>query len=156
MVTRRRFVLATAGVGRGARVVGWSVLPPRQRMTGRRPLTTAPGESAMNGWVKVAEDGTVTVMLAKSEMGQGVMTSLAMLLADEMDADWSMVRTEMAPIDAIYNAIPAGGRWVAFSPRRSERTQTAWRLDDGQGHARDRRHDDRRLLEHQGSVAAHA
>ncbi len=115
MVTRRRFVLATAGVA-GVLVVGWSVLPPRQRMTGRRPLTTAPGESAMNGWVKVAEDGTVTVMLAKSEMGQGVMTSLAMLLADEMDADWSMVRTEMAPIDAIYNAIPAVVDGLPFHP----------------------------------------
>jgi isoquinoline 1-oxidoreductase subunit beta len=106
MVSRRRFVLATAGAA-AALIVGWSVMPPRQRMTTRHPLPTAPGESAMNGWVKVGTDGTVTVMLAKSEMGQGVMTSLAMLLADEMDADWSMVRAEMAPVDAIYNNVTA-------------------------------------------------
>jgi len=115
MVSRRRFVLATAGAA-GALAVGWSVLPPRQRMTTRRPLATAPGESAMNGWVKVGTDGTVTVMLAKSEMGQGVMTSLAMLLADEMDADWSTVRTEMAPVDSIYNNITAVVDGLPFHP----------------------------------------
>ncbi len=75
MLKRRRFVLATVAAA-GALMVGWSVLPPRQRMTTRRPLATAPGESAMNGWVKVRADGTVTVMLARSEMGHGVMTSL--------------------------------------------------------------------------------
>ncbi|MDV7399265.1 molybdopterin cofactor-binding domain-containing protein, partial [Arthrospira platensis SPKY1] len=60
---------------------------------------------AFNGWVRLAEDGGVTVMLAKSEMGQGVSTSLAMLLADELDADWSRVRVEASPIDRIYNNI---------------------------------------------------
>jgi len=70
----------------------------------------------MNGWVKVSADGTVTVMLAKSEMGQGVMTSLAMLLADEMGADWSTVRTEMAPIDPIYNNICAVVDGLPFHP----------------------------------------
>jgi isoquinoline 1-oxidoreductase beta subunit len=85
-------------------------------MTSTRPLATAAGESALNGWVKVAADGTVTVMLSKSEMGQGVMTSLAMLLADEMDADWSTVRTETAPIDAIYNNITAVVDSLPFHP----------------------------------------
>jgi isoquinoline 1-oxidoreductase beta subunit len=115
MVSRRQFVLATAGAA-GALVVGWSVLPPRQRMTTSQPLATARGESAMNGWVKVGPDGTVTVMLPKSEMGQGVMTSLAMLLADEMEADWSTVRTEMAPIDAIYNNIAVVVDGLPFHP----------------------------------------
>lgn len=115
MISRRQFILGTAGVA-GALVVGWSVLPPRQRMTTTQPLATAPHESAMNGWVKVATDGTVTVMLSKSEMGQGVMTSLAMLLADEMDADWSTVRTEMAPIDAIYNNIAGVVDSLPFHP----------------------------------------
>ncbi len=70
----------------------------------------------MNGWVKVGADGTVTVMLARSEMGQGVMTSLAMLLADEMEADWSTVRTAMAPIDAIYNSIAPVVDGLPFHP----------------------------------------
>ncbi|HJV26737.1 MAG TPA: xanthine dehydrogenase family protein molybdopterin-binding subunit [Aromatoleum sp.] len=104
MVSRRRFILGTAGV-LGSLVVGWSVLPPRQRMTPSKPLPASGNEMTLNGWVKLAPDGAVIVMLSKSEMGQGIMTSLAMLLADEMDADWSSVRTEMVPIDAIYNNI---------------------------------------------------
>jgi isoquinoline 1-oxidoreductase subunit beta len=115
MVSRRQFVLGTAGVA-GALVVGWCVLPPRQRITTSEPLATAPGESAMNGWVKVSADGKVTVMLAKSEMGQGVMTSLAALLAEEMDADWSTVRTQMAPIDPIYNSIAPLVDGLPFHP----------------------------------------
>ncbi|AKU11106.1 isoquinoline 1-oxidoreductase, beta subunit [Azoarcus sp. CIB] len=115
MVSRRRFILGTAGA-LGALVVGWSVLPPRQRMVSARPLASSRGETAMNGWVKVAPDGTVTIMMTRSEMGQGVMTSLAMLLADEMDADWSSVRIEMAPIDAIYNNITAVVESLPFRP----------------------------------------
>jgi len=102
--TRRKFILGSLATT-GALVVGWSVLPPRQRLTTRDPLPSAEDEHAFNGWVKLTQDGTVTVMLAKSEMGQGVSTSLAMLLADELDADWSRVRVEASPIDRIYNNI---------------------------------------------------
>jgi isoquinoline 1-oxidoreductase beta subunit len=58
---------------------------------------------ALNGWVKVAADNSVTVVMSKAEMGQGVHTGTAMLLAEEMDADWSQVKVEHSPIDAIYN-----------------------------------------------------
>lgn len=104
MGTRRTFILGTLGVA-GALAIGWGVLPPRQRLTTAQPLPTGEGEVAFNGWVKIGRDGTVTVALAKSEMGQGVVTSLCMLLADELDADWSRVRWEMSPIDKIYNNI---------------------------------------------------
>lgn len=102
--TRRKFILGTLAAS-GALVLGWSVLPPRQRLTTTEPLPVAPGESALNGWLKIGADGSVTVMLAKSEMGQGVVTSLCMLLADELDADWSTVRWQASPIDKIYNNI---------------------------------------------------
>jgi isoquinoline 1-oxidoreductase beta subunit len=85
-------------------------------MTPDQPLAGASGEAVMNGWVRVATDGTVIVMLPKAEMGQGVMTGLAMLLADEMDADWAMVRTETAPFDGIYNAIVAVVDGLPFRP----------------------------------------
>jgi len=100
--TRRRFILGTVAAT-GALVLGWSVLPPRQRLLTDNPLPVEPGQAAFNGWVKISADGTVTVVMSKSEMGQGVLTSLSMLLADELDADWSRVTTEMAPIDKIYN-----------------------------------------------------
>jgi isoquinoline 1-oxidoreductase subunit beta len=51
-------------------------------------------------WVRIAPDGTVMIYSAGAEMGQGSMTSLAIILAEEMDADWSKVNIEFAPADA--------------------------------------------------------
>ncbi len=51
-------------------------------------------------WVRIAPDGTTTILSAGAEMGQGSMTNLPMILAEEMDADWSKVAIEMAPADA--------------------------------------------------------
>ncbi|PIF73756.1 isoquinoline 1-oxidoreductase beta subunit [Variovorax sp. 54] len=100
---RRHFVLGTAAA-LGALVVGWSASPTRQRLVGDEPLpTTTPGQVALNGWVKVSPDNTVTLMVAAAEMGQGIHTGLAMLLADEMDADLGQVRLEQAGYDPIYN-----------------------------------------------------
>ncbi|MDE2147275.1 MAG: xanthine dehydrogenase family protein molybdopterin-binding subunit [Burkholderiales bacterium] len=115
---RRTFFLASAGVvgTAGALVVGWSVLPPRQRLLTHRPLPTAPGQVAFNGWVKIGADDRVAIVMPKSEMGQGTHTGLAMLLADELDADWSKVDLAAAPIDAIYNDIATVVDGLPFPP----------------------------------------
>src|SRR5262249_2616709 len=55
--------------------------------------------SALNGYIHIGSDESVTLVLPKSEMGQGPMTSLAQILADELDCDWAKVRTEFAPVD---------------------------------------------------------
>ena len=76
-----------------------------------RPLTAQEAEEPQfgadampNGWqddptvfVAIAEDGTVTVTVHRSEMGQGVRTSIAMVIADELEADWDRVRVAQAP-----------------------------------------------------------
>jgi isoquinoline 1-oxidoreductase beta subunit len=101
-IKRRHFLLGTAGAA-GALVVGWLAAPPRQRLMPAHALPAAPGQTALNGWVKVGSDGSVVVMMSQAEMGQGAHTGLAMLLAEEMDAAWESVRLEQAPIDPIYN-----------------------------------------------------
>lgn len=58
---------------------------------------------APNAFVRIATDETIRVVVNHSEMGQGVYTSLPMLLADELDADWTKVRYEPAPVDPAYN-----------------------------------------------------
>jgi isoquinoline 1-oxidoreductase beta subunit len=102
MNTRRRFVLGTLAAT-GALALGWAVLPPRQRLTTAEPLPTGQGEHALGGWLKIGADDRVHVVMPKSEMGQGVHTGLAMVLADELDADWARVAITEAPIDRIFN-----------------------------------------------------
>jgi isoquinoline 1-oxidoreductase beta subunit len=65
---------------------------------------------AMNAWVRIAPDGVVTILSAGAEMGQGSMTSLPLIVAEEMDADWSKVAIEWAPADADVYGYEAGGR----------------------------------------------
>ncbi|MCC8405946.1 xanthine dehydrogenase family protein molybdopterin-binding subunit [Paraburkholderia sp. MMS20-SJTN17] len=115
MLTRRTFLLGGASV-LGGLLVGWAVVPPRQRLTTSTPLPTQGSQVALNGWVKIDADNSVTIMMPKAEMGQGIHTGLAMLLAEELDADWSQVRVEEAPIDRIYNAVQAVVEDLPFRP----------------------------------------
>ena len=53
-------------------------------------------------WIRISSDGTTTFIIPSSEMGQGVNTSLSMILAEEMEADWQMIKTENAPVNSDY------------------------------------------------------
>ena len=53
-------------------------------------------------WIRISLDGTTTFIIPSSEMGQGVNTSLSMILAEEMEADWQMIKTETAPVNSDY------------------------------------------------------
>jgi isoquinoline 1-oxidoreductase subunit beta len=115
-MVKRRTILLGGAAAAGALIVGWSLLPPRQRLTTARPLPVRAGQVALNGWVKIGADDRVGIVVCKSEMGQGVLTGLAMLLAEELDADWSRVTIEAAPIDKIYNNIATLVDGLPFHP----------------------------------------
>jgi Molybdopterin-binding domain of aldehyde dehydrogenase len=69
----------------------------------------ATGPLAPNAFIRVGTDNLVTVICKHHEMGQGNTTGLAALVADELDADWSLVRTEYAPSDPkLYNNLAFG------------------------------------------------
>lgn len=57
---------------------------------------------APNAWLRITPDGRVTVVCGSAEMGQGVLTAIPMLVAEELDADWNSVRVEQAPVDKSY------------------------------------------------------
>jgi len=94
-VTRREF-LETAGLAGAGLVIGFH-LPA----TGRGRVAAA-APFAPNAWLRIGADESVVVVVDRSEMGQGVTTSLPMLLAEELEADWSKVRIESAPADKAY------------------------------------------------------
>ena len=66
-------------------------------LLGRVAEAYAADGAKLNAWVTVATDNTITILCPSSEMGQGVLTSLPLILAEELDADWSKVKCELAP-----------------------------------------------------------
>src|SRR5690242_7389815 len=65
---------------------------------------------ALTPWVSIAPDGTITILSAATEMGQGSMTSLPLIIAEELDADWEKVRIVPAPaVEKIYGNPGFGG-----------------------------------------------
>ena len=93
---RRRF-LKTGAAGAAGLLVGFYF---------HGDITTLAAESSapvvLNAWVHVGTDDLVTILIDKSEMGQSILTGLAMIAADELDCDWAKVRTEFAPADKVY------------------------------------------------------
>jgi len=65
---------------------------------------TAPPTQDLNQWIRIAPDGVTTIRVNASDIGQGAQTGLAQIVADELDADWSKVRVEMAPVTDTYIA----------------------------------------------------
>jgi isoquinoline 1-oxidoreductase beta subunit len=61
------------------------------------------GPFALNAFVRVGSDDSVSVVVNHSEMGQGIYTSMPMVVAEELDAEWAKVRFEAAPVAAVYN-----------------------------------------------------
>jgi isoquinoline 1-oxidoreductase subunit beta len=116
---RRSILLSAVGIG-GALLVGWGVMPQRSRLGAGDLMLPKEGEVALNGWIKLAADGTVVLAMPRSEMGQGVHTALAMLVAEELDVPLSQVRIAQSGPDKIYGNVAMFVAALPFHPNDSE------------------------------------
>jgi len=98
-ITRRQFLKITAGTGLSIAV---AATPLGYRLLSAAEMEKEPFSFRPSVWLKILPDNTVIVVVNKSEMGQGVYTSLPMIVADELDADWKNVRMEVAPAADAY------------------------------------------------------
>ena len=101
MISRRKLLIG-GGAGVGL-LVGWAVWPREYPAN----LTANDGETVFGAWLKIGDDGHVTVAVPQVEHGQGVYTALPQIVADELGADWRTVGVEAAPLNPLY-ANPLG------------------------------------------------
>src|SRR5213593_5282692 len=98
-LSRRNFLKTTALAG-GGLILG--VHLPGLARAAEEPQQGA-SSLPLNAFVRIDKDNVVTVIVNHSEMGQGPYTSVPMMVAEELDADWAKVRFEAAPVAAVYN-----------------------------------------------------
>src|SRR6202165_3585215 len=113
-VLNRRDFLKTGAAEGVALVIGFHLSPGAfaDQAQEQEKKTTNP----FDAWVRVTPDNNVTLILGKSERGQGIMTALPMILAEELSLDWKRVKVEQAPTDPkIYDHGTGGSGSVAGS-----------------------------------------
>ena len=93
-VSRRGFIVTTAAVS-GGMVLGFH-LPARAAVTSAKARNESDGGTEVNAWLAIDKDNTVTIRVPHTEQGQGGMTSVALLVAEELDVEWSKVKAEFA------------------------------------------------------------
>jgi len=109
-ISRRTFVAGSAGLGFAFALD----LGPGGKVT-RALAQAAPLKP--NVWVTIATDGTITIVSPAAEMGQGVMTGMPIVIAEELDADWSKVKVVQAPSNRAYGNPGFGGLQVTGASR---------------------------------------
>lgn len=97
----RRAVIGAGILGGGALILGVAIRPGHRALK-LQALVGEGDETVVTAWVKISPDNRVTAIIPHSEMGQGVQTALGAMLADELDADWSLVDTMEAPAHEEY------------------------------------------------------
>ena len=95
--SRRRFLKTSAGL-----VIGFTLAPKGKIFALQAAAGAAKPLPPPDAFLRIGEDDTVTVLLAHSEMGQGIWTTLPMMVAEELGCDWSNIRVETAPAAPIY------------------------------------------------------
>ena len=121
---RRKFLkissLATSGL-----LIGFHIPDNTPGANAAVPVKKNPGSTfAPNAWIRIDTDNSVTIMVNHSEMGQGISTALPMIVAEELEADWSKVRPEIAPVDKVYENPAFGTQWTVSSTS----VETSWEI----------------------------
>ena len=93
-ISRRGFVGGLSGLVLAFHLPGCKTLAPKDTTLTFGDAIAEGAEHDLNAWVRIAPNGVVTLQMGASEMGQGVYTSLPMLLAEDLDVDWQTVRVE--------------------------------------------------------------
>lgn len=96
-ISRRGFLLGATVVG-GGLLIGYAATRPSRHQQANEQFGS-PDSPFLTTWLRIDQDNTVTIYVPHSEMGQGVLTSVPMMAADELDADWNRVNVEQAPVD---------------------------------------------------------
>ncbi len=115
-ITRRKVILSGLAVGGGLIVYSTS----RMLDTGGdgdarlKFAMTTPDSVGINAWIKISPDSHITFAVHRAEMGQGVTTSIPMMLAEELDADWDNISYEFPPLDKDYYNFGIMGRGEPF------------------------------------------
>lgn len=110
----RRAFLKTGVATMGGLVIGF-YLPDMLSGPAAEAASATSSLFTPNAWLRIGENDEITIVVAKSEMGQGVMTSMPMLVAEELEADWGRIKVEQAAVDAAYNNPTMGGMVTAGS-----------------------------------------
>ena len=116
-VVDRRGFLKLGAAGATGLLIGF-YLPERVEALAAAPESGV----ALNAWIHVGTDDNVTILIDKSEMGQSILTGLAMLAAEELECDWKKVRTEFAPADKAY----VNPQFGVQGTGGSSATRTSW------------------------------
>jgi len=112
---RRRFLKTSSIAGFGL-LVGFHLPSCNKQATAY--VSKKENQAAVlvpNAWIRIDRDDRVTIMVNHSEMGQGISTALPMIVAEELEADWSGVRSEIAPVEDIYKNPAFGTQWTVSS-----------------------------------------
>ena len=98
--TRREFLKGAGNIGAVALTIGFSWSGATRRAFGAPGAAVAAASFTPNAFLRIGADNSVTVIAKHVEMGQGAYTGIATVVAEELDADWKLVRVESAPADA--------------------------------------------------------
>ena len=105
-ITRRGILLGMGAAG--GLIAAWALTP----RSFAPPLSPGEGEYAFDAWLKIGKDGVVSVAVPDLEMGQGVSTLIAQIVATELGADWRQVAVEPAPVSGAYANAVLAAKWA--------------------------------------------